>query len=406
MATDTVSSKSGLRALHPATLAALFSGVALSCLLFLILQASEHARNDFDVDRRVQARVAAVTRSFDDAAEAMRATNLLLGSAAEVSDEQFTRFAAPLAGAHPYIQALTVYRFVRAEERAGYEARRRAGRQDFEIRERNGTRFERAAARPLYLPLDMIIPEPVEHIAHGYDIWAFGPHRVLIDRALARKDWTASGVISLIEPRGARGMVIAMPLAASGAGAGPGGADGVTEVVIDVANLIEQNLLRASLLRHRGVEVALSGQLDGKDVMTEVARYGDAFPGEPAWWGGLVGAHMVERARRFEVYGQTWELRARSQEPAAVHLGSSALLVLSLICTLGVAAYVHASVTRRRRVESLVDVRTADLQRTTETMRLYFRAIEASANAVILVDAKRPGYPIEYVNPAFERMRG
>ena len=76
MATDTVSSKSGLRALHPATLAALFSGVALSCLLFLILQASEHARNDFDVDRRVQARVAAVTRSFDDAAEAMRATNL------------------------------------------------------------------------------------------------------------------------------------------------------------------------------------------------------------------------------------------------------------------------------------------------------------------------------------------
>src|SRR5207237_8310590 len=34
------------------------------------------------------------------------------------------------------------------------------------------------------------------------------------------------------------------------------------------------------------------------------------------------------------------------------------------------------------------------------------RAIEASANAVILVDATRPGYPIDYVNPAFERMRG
>jgi diguanylate cyclase (GGDEF)-like protein/PAS domain S-box-containing protein len=39
-------------------------------------------------------------------------------------------------------------------------------------------------------------------------------------------------------------------------------------------------------------------------------------------------------------------------------------------------------------------------------MNLYLRAIDASANAVILVDATRPGYPIDYVNPAFERMRG
>ena len=391
--------------LHPAALATLFSALALSCSLFYFLQASEHARNDFDVDRRVQARVAAVARSFDDAAEAVRATNLLFSSTRGVSDAQFAAFAAPLASTHPYIQALTVFRFVRGQERAAYQQRRRAQWPGFEIRERRGQGFVPAAERPLYLALDMIIPVPVDHVAHGYDIWAFAPHRRLVERALANGSATASGVISLIEPRGGHGIVIALPLHSADATA-PGQPDGVTEVVIDVAELIERNLLRASLLRYQGLELALLGQVDSKQAMLEVGRYGNAFPDEPRWWGRMAGAHMVERTRRFDVYGQSWELRARAREPAALHAGSTALLVVSLALTLALTAYVQAAARRRRQVEHLVEVRTADLRRTSETMRLYFRAIESSANAVILVDARRDGYPIEYVNPAFERMRG
>ena len=404
MAMSSTNREHRLRALHPATLATLLCGVAVSWLLFYFLQASEHARNDVEVDRRVEARTAAVARSFDDAAEAVRATNLLLGAMKGVNDAQFADFAAPLASAHPYIQALTVFRFVRGEERAAYEAQRRRAWPDFAIRERRGDLFVRAAARPLYLVLEKIIPVPVDHVAHGYDIWAFPPHRALVERALASGSWTASGVVPLIEPSGGRGIVIALPL--RNAAAPNGRAEGITEVVVNVADLIEQNLLRASLLRHRGVELALLGKADGKAGMVEVARYGSAFPDEPRWWAGLAGAHMVERKRRFDVFGQPWELHARSREPASLHVGSIALLVLSLAFTLALTSYVQASVSRRRRVEQLVDLRTADLRRASETMRLYFRAIDSSANAVILVDATREGYPIEYVNPAFERMRG
>ncbi|WP_313707048.1 putative bifunctional diguanylate cyclase/phosphodiesterase [Massilia sp.] len=177
-------------------------------------------------------------------------------------------------------------------------------------------------------------------------------------------------------------------------------------MVVNVADLVEQNLLRASLLRHRGVELILFGKADGREALLEVARYGSAFPDEPDWWAALGGAHMVERKRRFDVYGQPWELHARSREPASLHAGSIALLVLGLAFTLALTSYVQASVSRRRRVEQLVDLRTADLRRASDSMRLYFRAIESSANAVILVDARGEGYPIEYVNPAFERMRG
>jgi len=39
-------------------------------------------------------------------------------------------------------------------------------------------------------------------------------------------------------------------------------------------------------------------------------------------------------------------------------------------------------------------------------LRLRERAIEASTNAIIIANARRPGFPVEYVNPAFERMTG
>lgn len=45
-------------------------------------------------------------------------------------------------------------------------------------------------------------------------------------------------------------------------------------------------------------------------------------------------------------------------------------------------------------------------RRAEEALRLKTRAVEASENAIMLVDFRRPDQPIEYVNPAFERMTG
>ena len=46
--------------------------------------------------------------------------------------------------------------------------------------------------------------------------------------------------------------------------------------------------------------------------------------------------------------------------------------------------------------------------RATAEAALYLRqrAIEASANAIVITSARRPGFPVEYVNPAYERMTG
>lgn len=53
---------------------------------------------------------------------------------------------------------------------------------------------------------------------------------------------------------------------------------------------------------------------------------------------------------------------------------------------------VMRDVTERRRAE--------------EALRLKTRAVEASESAIMVVDFRRPDHPVEYVNPAFERMTG
>jgi diguanylate cyclase (GGDEF)-like protein/PAS domain S-box-containing protein len=83
-----------------------------------------------------------------------------------------------------------------------------------------------------------------------------------------------------------------------------------------------------------------------------------------------------------------------------------AVLLLGCLLSAALAAWVRGRFQHAGQIEDLVERRTADLENALGHVNLYLRAIEASANVVMLVDARRPGYPIEYVNPAFERMRG
>lgn len=398
-----------IRSLHLVTLATLLCGLVITFLLFSLLRDSERERIVFDFERRVQARVAAVDAGFDDAVEATRAINVLFGSTPTVTEAQFQRFSQPLLAAHSYIRGLVFFRFVTAAERSAYEARVRQDWPQFEIRERVPAGFMTATQRPLYLALDKIAPVPRNRVAHGYDIWAFPPHRRLAERALDSRGYAASGLVPLIEPSNRLGVALALGIPGDAAApphdAGHPPGLGITEAIVDAAALLEDRLGQANLLTRKEIDLAISGQVDGQDGMAQVARFGDPVA-HPAWWQSLAGATILDTTRRIDIGGQAWEIRARTPVTVSMHIGSLAMLMVGLAWSMAVAAYVHTAVNRARRVEQLVGQRTDDLKRTHEAMRVYFRAIESSANAVLLVDATRAGHPIEYVNPAFERMRG
>lgn len=82
------------------------------------------------------------------------------------------------------------------------------------------------------------------------------------------------------------------------------------------------------------------------------------------------------------------------------------VMIVGLLMSLLSAVMIGAL--QRSRQRSLLRA-DADRNRRVEAetaLHLRHRAIEASANAIVIASATKPGYPVEYVNPAFERMTG
>ena len=395
--------------LHAAALGSLLAGLLITLLLHRAVHTLEQTRSAFDFTRAQQMRVALVRSGFDEAGEALRAVDLLFRSSERVGDDQFMKFTRSLIDTFPYLQALTYYRFVHDGERAAYEAERRRTWPGFEIKEKGKDGFVRAAPRPLYAVLDMVAPRHENSLAHGYDMWSFQPHRELAERSIDAGAVLASGLVPMVEPPGRLGIVIELPLYGPlPPGAGPGqrraAVRGLSEVLIDIGDLTRQTLERNSL--RPGVEITLSGKVDGEDRMQEVGRVGSLATNEPPWLGKLVGAEFFDRTERFTVAGQDWALRARARESAIVHLGSVLTLLTGLAFSIAAAAYVQGRVRRTTYIETLVEQRTADLRRASDALRLHQRAIESSANSIILADALAADFPIIHVNPAFQRMHG
>jgi diguanylate cyclase (GGDEF)-like protein/PAS domain S-box-containing protein len=392
----------------------LLGGVAIAFALAAGLYDAERERAHAEFLQRSETRYATVTSSFSDALDVLQASNALFQSVGAVGREQFAAFVRPLMQTHPYLEAVIFHRVVGAGGRSAYEAQQGRLRPGFRIMERAaGGALAPAAARPLYLVAEYVEPMKGYERLLGYDALSFAPQARAFERAVDRGEAVASVLLPLLPlVPGERpvGMVLSMPLYQPGApppdaASRRAGVLGDVSVVLDVAGLVGRNLENAGLLGVPGMSIELAGM--GEQGMRTAYRYDRMGQRATPAWHGWLGEEVFSVRRPFEVAGQRWELRqaGRSTDMGG---GGAPLTVLALGCLLSaaLAAWVRSRAERAGRIEALVELRTADLEHALGQSHLYLRAIEASANAIVLVDASRPGLPIEYVNPAFERMRG
>jgi diguanylate cyclase (GGDEF)-like protein/PAS domain S-box-containing protein len=173
-------------------------------------------------------------------------------------------------------------------------------------------------------------------------------------------------------------------------------------VAVDVGELVGRNLAGANLLDRTGMAIELIGM--GEGGMRTAFRWDRLERGTALGW---LGDGIFTVRHPFEVAGQHWELRLSGRSSDMIGgVGPLSVLLMGCVLSAGLATWVRGRFQRAGRIEALVERRTADLEQALGQMHLYLRAIEASANVIMLVDARRPGFPIEYVNPAFKRMRG
>ena len=397
----------------PAPVAAfvLLAGLVMTVAMVFGLHDAELARARAEFTQRVEVRAAAVNRSFSAALDVLRASGALFATAGVVEREQYTTFMRPLLANHQYIRAAQFQRLVADSERAAFEAARSTVRPGYTILERRGAaELVIAGRRPRYLVTDYTVPLAGNELVQGYDALSYPRQGPTLLHAIDTGEASSTPLLTLLQQRDHPGIVIALPVYRRGVPltdvqARREATLGTTTVVIDAYALIDKGLAGINLLGRAGMAVALYGP--GEQGMVPVFRYDALARRSAPPWTRWLGETTFDARRTFDVAGRRWELRMQGVSSELVPAsGAVVALVLGMLASFACAAYAQGRAVRARRIESLVEARTAELSTAMDGLRLYRRAIEASANGVILVSATRPGYPIEYVNPAFERMRG
>jgi diguanylate cyclase (GGDEF)-like protein/PAS domain S-box-containing protein len=369
----------------------------------------ERARGEFL--QRAETNYAAVANSFGDVLVVLQASNSLFESIGKVDRAQFGSFIRPLMQSHPYLDAVVYHRLVDAADRRAYEAGQAGALPGFRLQASTPGGLGPAPVRARYLVAEYIEPMDANAGLLGFDALSFGPEARAFEHAVDSGRPATSRLLPLLQHEGQKlGVVIVMPIYRGGsipldAAARRADVVGDTSVVLDVGDLVGSTLAGARLLGRAGIAIELSGL--GEQGMRSAFRWDSmGWRAVPAWHGWL-GEEIFTVRYPFEAAGQRWALRlsARSTDLGG-GMAPLTVLVVGCLASFALAAWVRARSLRAGHIEDLVERRTADLEQALSQTNLYLRAIEASANVVMLVDARQPGYPIEYVNPAFERMRG
>jgi len=397
----------------PAAVLTLLAGLGLTAILVIGMVDGERERARSEFLQRAEIRNATVTRSFGDALDVLQAANALFASVGLATRDEFGAFARPLLANHPYLKAVVFHRMVANAERTAFEAENRRFRPDFAIRERhvegNTLTLVNAAPRPRYLVVDYIEPLLGNEIAVGYDLFSYAPHGIAFMRAVDTGQPGSSLMLPLLQRGDHLGFILLTPVYQRGApltnaAARSAAALGDTAVVIDVAALVGSTLEKSKMLRGSGLRVELYGP--GVDGPQRAYLHDSLDKASGPAWQAWFGDAVFSNRHPFLVAGMPWELRVTGRSSAmAGGAGPLTALILGCLVSVATSAYVQSRVKRTRRIEALVETRTSDLHEALDALRLYRRAIDASANAVILISATRPGYPVEYVNPAYERIR-
>ncbi|MFK3737607.1 bifunctional diguanylate cyclase/phosphodiesterase [Massilia sp. TN1-12] len=387
-----------------ATLLTLLAGLVVTAVLFTVVRDAEIERERAEFLQRAEVRKAAVTRSLGGASDILRAVNSLFAAVGIVGRDEFAAFVGPLLDDHAYLCSVVFHRLVADAARPAYEAERRALDPGFAFRERQGNRLVPASNRQRYLVVDYVAPLAGNEFLLGYDVLASPGQGPAFAQALRAGRAASTGLMPLLQQPDHLALILMLPVYAKDVPRNAATVLGNTSVVIDVAVLLDRSM-RGSRLLERG---DMTIELYGPSAMgSRLAYRREAAPGgRDPWWLAGSSDTVFRASRAFTFAGQPWELRMAGYSGRMMD-GTAPLLTLVLggLASVAVAAWVEARVQRTRRIERLVRRRTADLRSALDGLRLYRRAIDASANAIILISATRPGYPIEYVNPAFVRMR-
>jgi diguanylate cyclase (GGDEF)-like protein/PAS domain S-box-containing protein len=332
----------------------------------------------------------------------------VLDAVQPVSREQFEAFTQPLLVNNPQIELIGWQRMVADADRDAFEAERRARFPGFAIRELRDGRLHTAPRRPQYRVADYLVPLHGNGPAFGLDANSRPAQLAAARRACAAGTPALTGQYDILLGNTPRpGFALLMPVYRGGvAAAGAPDCARVAGYVVagfSSATLLRNTMAARGLLHQRGIGLRVYAAA-APDPLQLVFAEEPGAPATPAWLRWLAGAAPSLPAQTFEVAGQAWHVVVTRAVPGLWQdrLGSLLALAAGICASLAAATAAGVLAARSRGVRRLVATRTVELTRANRSLRLRQQAIEAC----VITSATGPDYPIEYVNPAFERLNG
>ncbi|MET3131251.1 diguanylate cyclase (GGDEF)-like protein/PAS domain S-box-containing protein [Oxalobacteraceae bacterium GrIS 1.11] len=368
--------------LRPSSFAAaaaltLGAGLGVTLLLFAAVSHLEYDKMTLSFQQRATLRAATLQGGLEDAVEVLTVTNRLFATVHPLTREQFHTFTAPLLARYPFILAFNAHRALLQAERPAFEAqllRLLPGQAMSEMK--NGLRVP-VRAKDQYYVVDYLEPLPGNEAALGMDVTPNAAMRAALEQALRSGKPSATTLLTLAqETGGQRGFVILMPTYRPGAPLATAGQRraawiGDTAAVIRAGELVRKIMQGAGLLDDKQLALQVYA---GAGADPAALMYGEQ--GEPAharwplWPDWLRFAYRDSEEQTFSAAGRAWHVRitALPRPFLADHLGSLATLLGGILFSLLTAAFVQSLAQRSRRVQLLVDERTADLKRSNDKL--------------------------------------
>src|SRR5450830_1096861 len=407
----------------------LIKRIGATALLFLGTCKLEDEAFNKDFERRASLRVTTLQRGLEEAVQVLTVINRLFTTVDNPTRDQFHTFTDPLLQKYPHVQAFSFQRFVMRGERYDFEAAMQPRYPKFGITTLVEGKTIPAPLRDRYLVVDYLEPMQGNQAALGLDLSANQLVMDTLERAIETNSPVSTGALRLAQAStNERGLLVLMPVYRHGmplttAAERRAAVIGDTTAVFNARVLLERIFNSFGPIRREGLEVSVylgtSASLEDLVYRTDDVRRQAMVPGLPSWLGYRRPVHVL---RTFDIAGQPWHLEVKSAPIPLTSNHSNSLLILGAgtLLTLLAAAYLYTLSMRSRRIQRTVDERTAELrltnvllkediyarQQAERALQLRQRAIEASANAIIIMRASAPDYPVEYVNPAFERITG
>ncbi|MBW8898332.1 MAG: diguanylate cyclase, partial [Massilia sp.] len=346
------------------------AGLVATGLLFLAVSHLEYEKTALGFQQRASVRVGAIRQGLSGAVDVVKTINQLFGAVGTVSRAQFHDFSAPLLQRYPFIQAFNYHRQIVDAERPALEAELAAVRPGTVLTEMHDGRRGPAPTHARYSVVDYLEPMQGNEAAFGMNVSTNAQVMEALERATVSGEAAATGLLGLAQDRRPlSGYLVIMPVYRPGAPVATvaerrAALIGDTAVIIRAADMVEKILQGATLRADPDIALTLYAS-EGADPARLVFGAANAPAASATMLGQWLSlSHRNLLVRTFDIAGQPWrlEVAAPPRPFLSDHLGSLSVLVGGFLFTLLMTAFVQATVQRSRRVQLLVNERTADLE--------------------------------------------